>query len=400
MHMTTKEPQTVSFCQKLMYASVSFSVDAIVNIVAMYGNVFLLEVAQILKQKNSLDNFPQLPPLQTSGIIFSSMVCMIMTSPVAGYLIDRTDTRWGKSYSVANKCKVMYMTTDTKERDSITAYRSGAQLLGLVVGVAYHGQIVAAYGQELHSECSTSSNSTVDPNSLQKQVKLSDNNITFRLSHYKTGRCSQPESVSLTLRVLISICPAVYSAFGLLALWLYPITEHGRIATNRFLEKIRRQRYVLGDSAMVRMARSSVFLSGLGGLGVEVAKNIVLAGIKLHCICSHSQSLTVHDTKTATVADLGTQFFLREGDIKEGKNRAEASVGRLAELNPYVTVKASTSPLGEDTDLAFLKEYQCVVLTEASLDLQLKVNSFCRTQDPPIKVTLTVRSLVWKYMYM
>ncbi|XP_078589545.1 ubiquitin-like modifier-activating enzyme 6 [Branchiostoma floridae x Branchiostoma japonicum] len=137
-----------------------------------------------------------------------------------------------------------------------------------------------------------------------------------------------------------------------------------------------RQRYVLGDSAMVRMARSSVFLSGMGGLGVEVAKNIVLAGIK---------SLTVHDTKTATVADLGTQFFLREDDVKEGKNRAEASVGRLAELNPYVTVKASTSPLGEDTDLAFLKEYQCVVLTEASLDLQLKVNSFCRTQDPPIK---------------
>ncbi|XP_066272091.1 ubiquitin-like modifier-activating enzyme 6 [Branchiostoma lanceolatum] len=137
-----------------------------------------------------------------------------------------------------------------------------------------------------------------------------------------------------------------------------------------------RQRYVLGDSAMVRMARSSVFLSGMGGLGVEVAKNIVLAGIK---------SLTVHDTKTATVADLGTQFFLREEDVKEGKNRAEASVGRLAELNPYVTVKASSSPLGEDTDLSFLKEYQCVVLTEASLTLQLKVNSFCRTQDPPIK---------------
>ncbi|KAI8478870.1 Ubiquitin-like modifier-activating enzyme 6 [Branchiostoma belcheri] len=137
-----------------------------------------------------------------------------------------------------------------------------------------------------------------------------------------------------------------------------------------------RQRYVLGDSAMVRMARSSVFLSGMGGLGVEVAKNIVLAGIK---------SLTVHDTKTATVSDLGTQFFLRDDDIKEGTNRAEASVGRLAELNPYVTVKASSAPLGEDTDLSFLKEYQCVVLTEASLKLQLKVDTFCRSQDPPIK---------------
>ena len=31
-----------------------------------------------------------------------------------------------------------------------------------------------------------------------------------------------------------------------------------------------RQRYVLGDHAMHEMARSSVFLSGLGGLGVEI----------------------------------------------------------------------------------------------------------------------------------
>ena len=31
-----------------------------------------------------------------------------------------------------------------------------------------------------------------------------------------------------------------------------------------------RQRYVLGDQAMKRMATSSVFLSGLGGLGIEI----------------------------------------------------------------------------------------------------------------------------------
>ncbi|KAL8165895.1 UNVERIFIED_CONTAM: hypothetical protein K2H54_056607 [Gekko kuhli] len=41
-----------------------------------------------------------------------------------------------------------------------------------------------------------------------------------------------------------------------------------------------RQRYVLGDTAMQKMAQSRVFLSGMGGLGVEIAKNIVLAGIK------------------------------------------------------------------------------------------------------------------------
>lgn len=31
-----------------------------------------------------------------------------------------------------------------------------------------------------------------------------------------------------------------------------------------------RQRYVLGDNAMHQMAQSSVFLSGMGGLGVEI----------------------------------------------------------------------------------------------------------------------------------
>ena len=39
-----------------------------------------------------------------------------------------------------------------------------------------------------------------------------------------------------------------------------------------------RQMLVLGERAMKSMASSSVFLSGLGGLGVEIAKNIVLGG--------------------------------------------------------------------------------------------------------------------------
>ncbi|XP_040480965.1 ubiquitin-like modifier-activating enzyme 6 isoform X2 [Ursus maritimus] len=42
-----------------------------------------------------------------------------------------------------------------------------------------------------------------------------------------------------------------------------------------------RQRYVLGDTAMQKMAKSHVFLSGMGGLGLEIAKNLVLAGIKV-----------------------------------------------------------------------------------------------------------------------
>lgn len=36
-----------------------------------------------------------------------------------------------------------------------------------------------------------------------------------------------------------------------------------------------RQRYVLGDSAMKRMAQSSVLICGLGGLGVEIGEWIL-----------------------------------------------------------------------------------------------------------------------------
>ncbi|KAL1446965.1 hypothetical protein MTO96_044430 [Rhipicephalus appendiculatus] len=38
--------------------------------------------------------------------------------------------------------------------------------------------------------------------------------------------------------------------------------------------------------AMMRMARSDVLISGIGGLGVELAKNVILADVR---------SVTVHD---------------------------------------------------------------------------------------------------------
>ena len=63
-----------------------------------------------------------------------------------------------------------------------------------------------------------------------------------------------------------------------------------------------RQLYVLGEEAMRRMAKSNVLISGMGGLGVEIAKNVVLAGVK---------SVTIHDVKNATKQDLASQFFLR-----------------------------------------------------------------------------------------
>ena len=59
-------------------------------------------------------------------------------------------------------------------------------------------------------------------------------------------------------------------------------------------------RYVLGHDAMKRMLSSSVLLIGLGGLGVEIAKNLVLAGI---------HSLIIYDETAVTIQDLGSQVL-------------------------------------------------------------------------------------------
>uniref|UniRef100_A0A672IN73 Ubiquitin-like modifier-activating enzyme 6 n=1 Tax=Salarias fasciatus TaxID=181472 RepID=A0A672IN73_SALFA len=127
-----------------------------------------------------------------------------------------------------------------------------------------------------------------------------------------------------------------------------------------------RQRYVLGDRAMHQMAQSSVFLSGMGGLGIEIGWEI-------------ATFLTLHDTKQCETWDLGCNFFIRKEDV------LKVVCPRVAELNPYVHVDISSSALDDNTDLSFLRKYQCVILTEARLNLQKRVNDFCHSQQPPIR---------------
>ena len=69
----------------------------------------------------------------------------------------------------------------------------------------------------------------------------------------------------------------------------------------------------MGMEAVKKQTQARIFVHGVGGLGIEIAKNVVLSGVK---------QLTVHDPKTVSLEDLGSQFFLRPGDV--GKNRAAA----------------------------------------------------------------------------
>ncbi|KAG7097207.1 hypothetical protein E1B28_004578 [Marasmius oreades] len=126
-----------------------------------------------------------------------------------------------------------------------------------------------------------------------------------------------------------------------------------------------RQLYVLGHEAMKRMAASNVLIVGLQGLGVEIAKNIVLAGVK---------SVTVFDPELITIQDLSSQFFLRVKDV--GKPRAEVTVPRLAELNAYVPVRNLGGTAGQEITVDLIKGFQVVVLCGVPYSKQLEINDW------------------------
>ncbi|KAL6719116.1 E1 ubiquitin-activating protein [Lecanora helva] len=147
--------------------------------------------------------------------------------------------------------------------------------------------------------------------------------------------------------------------------------KHGEIDESLYS----RQLYVLGHEAMKRMSSSHVLIAGLRGLGVEIAKNIALAGVK---------SLTLYDPEPAAVSDLSSQFFLHPDDV--GKPRAAVTIPRVAELNAYTPI--SEHPSNSLTeDLSLLAQYQVVVLTGTPLSDQRVIADYCHQHGIFVVIT-------------
>ncbi|XP_057433289.1 ubiquitin-activating enzyme E1 1-like isoform X2 [Lotus japonicus] len=140
-----------------------------------------------------------------------------------------------------------------------------------------------------------------------------------------------------------------------------------------------RQLAVYGRETMRRLFGSSVLISGMQGLGVEIAKNLILAGVK---------SVTLHDEGTVELWDLSSNFVFTEDDI--GKNRAVASVSKLQELNTAVVVLSLTTALTKEQ----LSNFQAVVFTDISLEKACEFNDYCHIHQPPISfIKAEVRGL-------
>ena len=136
--------------------------------------------------------------------------------------------------------------------------------------------------------------------------------------------------------------PRLRLAFLLLSLLLLPFSTYASSAASppTVVDEAlySRQLYVLGLPAQQRLAASSVLVVGLGGVGVELAKNVLLAG---------PRSVTLVDPTPARMADLATQYYLDEASL--GQPRAKVSYDKLKELNPLVQLHL-LEPASMDVD--------------------------------------------------
>ncbi|XP_034024552.1 SUMO-activating enzyme subunit 1 [Thalassophryne amazonica] len=126
-----------------------------------------------------------------------------------------------------------------------------------------------------------------------------------------------------------------------------------------------RQIRLWGLEAQKRLRGSRMLLVGLGGLGAEVAKNLILAGVK---------RLTLLDHEQATEESCRAQFLVPA--MAQGRNRAEASLERAQNLNPMVEVHADSERVEGKPDDYFL-QYDAVCLTGCSRDLMVRVDQLC-----------------------
>ncbi|CBI15908.3 unnamed protein product, partial [Vitis vinifera] len=130
-----------------------------------------------------------------------------------------------------------------------------------------------------------------------------------------------------------------------------------------------RQLAVYGRETMRRLFASNVLVSGLQGLGAEIAKNLILAGVK---------SVTLHDEGTVELWDMSSNFIFSENDV--GKNRALASVQKLQELNNAVVISTLTTKLTKED----LSDFQAVVFTDIYFEKAIEFNDYCHSHQPPI----------------
>ena len=127
-----------------------------------------------------------------------------------------------------------------------------------------------------------------------------------------------------------------------------------------------RQISTYGLETMQKLLNMNILIYGLRGLGLEISKNIILAGVK---------KVSIFDDNKCNINDLSSNFYINEDDIPN-KRRDEACIEKLSELNPYVVInKINTSNDFKNE----IKNYDVIIITEIiEKEILFEYNKICR----------------------
>ena len=127
-----------------------------------------------------------------------------------------------------------------------------------------------------------------------------------------------------------------------------------------------RQLLTFGEEAMKKMIGSNILISGMTGLGIEVAKCIILSGAK---------SVTLHDTENIiTMKDLSSSYYLKEQDV--GYSKLD-KLDKLKTLNPNVIVDTNSTKIKQN----FLKKFSVVIFCDQNIYELISFNKFCHNNN-------------------
>ena len=125
-----------------------------------------------------------------------------------------------------------------------------------------------------------------------------------------------------------------------------------------------RQLYTIGKDAMKNMSKTNIYINGMNGLGLEIAKCIILSGMK---------TVNLNDNREITNNDLSSGYYYMEED--NGKKRVDIAYKHLSQLNPYVNVtRTKYETLNEEK----IKSYDIIVLCDVNLKYAININNICR----------------------
>ena len=129
-----------------------------------------------------------------------------------------------------------------------------------------------------------------------------------------------------------------------------------------------RQIVLLGLETMEKISKLSILIIGQRGLGIEVAKNIIVSG---------PSKVIIFDPNLTEISDLGSNFYLKEEDL--GKRRDLSSLKGLKELNEYVQIDYIKKNYIKEIYNDIANNFNIVIITEIlPLDESIEINEICR----------------------